>query len=154
MAIETGDTVTIEYTGKREDGTVFDTSRRSVGEEAGLTGDDSDRTFDPLSATAGTGEFIEGIDDALLGMAEGESTTVEIPPEKGYGEWTEDRVRTYEIGELGPMKETIPEAGATVQIGDSVGEILAVDDEVVRIDFNHRLAGETLRFEIEVIEVE
>ncbi|MFW6458835.1 MAG: FKBP-type peptidyl-prolyl cis-trans isomerase [Halodesulfurarchaeum sp.] len=154
MPIESGDSVTIEYTGTLADGTVFDTSRRSVGDEAGLTESDPDREYEPLTATVGTGEFIEGIDEALRGLEKGDSTKVEIPPEKGYGEWTEDHVRTYEIGELGPMKESIPDAGATVQIGDSVGEILAVDEEVVRIDFNHRLAGESLTFDIEVLDVE
>lgn len=154
MSIESGDSVTIEYTGKLADGTVFDTSRRSVGAEAGLTESDPDREYEPLTATVGTGEFIEGIDEALLGLDEGDSTTVEIPPEKAYGEWTEDHVKTYEIDELGPMKESIPDAGATVQIGDSVGEILEVDEEVVRIDFNHRLAGESLTFDLEVLDVE
>ncbi|MFB6085817.1 MAG: peptidylprolyl isomerase [Halodesulfurarchaeum sp.] len=79
MSIESGDSVTIEYTGRLPDGTVFDTSRRSVGEKAGLTDSDPDREYKALTATVGTDEFIEGIDDALLGMKEGESVTVELP---------------------------------------------------------------------------
>ncbi|MDZ7851024.1 MAG: FKBP-type peptidyl-prolyl cis-trans isomerase [Halodesulfurarchaeum sp.] len=155
MSIESGDSVTIEYTGKLADGTVFDTSRRSVGEEAGLTESDPDREYEPLSATVGTGEFIEGIDDALLGMEQGESKTVEIPPEKGYGEWTEEHVIEYNIDELGSeLGETLPEEGTFIQTGEgSVGEIVDVDADAIRVDFNHRLAGETLTFDIEVLEI-
>ena len=156
MAIQDGDTVTIEYTGRYEDGTVFDTSRESVAETEGLLEEDTDRTFEPLTADVGTGDFIDGIEDALLGMDVGDSSTVTIPPESGYGEWTEDRVREFETDELSQQfSEDLLEAGQHVQTADgSVAEILSVEDDIVRVDFNHRLAGETLTFDIEVLSVE
>lgn len=152
MVIQAGDSVTIEYTGRYEDGTVFDTSRKAVAEEAGLLEDDPDRTFEPLSAKAGTGDFIEGLEDALVGMEEGESATVTVPPEAGYGEWTEERVREFETEELSEQLGTdLFEEGTYVKTADgTVAEILAVGDGTVRVDFNHRLAGETLTFDIEV----
>ncbi|MEF8771980.1 FKBP-type peptidyl-prolyl cis-trans isomerase [Halodesulfurarchaeum sp.] len=152
MAIQAGDSVTIEYTGRYEDGTVFDTSRKAVAEDAGLLEDDPDRTFEPLSADVGTGDFIEGLEDALLGMEEGESGTVTIPPETGYGEWTEDQVRVFETDELSEQfGDDLLEEGAYVKTADgTVAEILRVEDGTVRVDFNHRLAGETLTFDIEV----
>nr|WP_231754672.1 FKBP-type peptidyl-prolyl cis-trans isomerase [Halapricum sp. CBA1109] len=83
MAIEPGDGVTIEYVGRFEDGTVFDTSRYEVAAEHGL---DEAQEADPedyaaLSFTVGAGEIITGLDEALVGMAEGEDTTVTVPPE-------------------------------------------------------------------------
>ncbi|MFW5900767.1 MAG: FKBP-type peptidyl-prolyl cis-trans isomerase [Halodesulfurarchaeum sp.] len=155
MAIQQGDSVTIEYTGRYEDGTVFDTSRESVAEKAGLL-DETDRTFEPLTAEVGTGDFIEGIEDALLEMEVGESATVTIPPEAGYGEWTEDRVQEFETDELSQQfSEDLLEVGQHIQTADgSVAEILRVEDDIVRVDFNHRLAGETLSFDIEVLSVD
>ncbi|MDR5655657.1 peptidylprolyl isomerase [Halodesulfurarchaeum sp. HSR-GB] len=154
MAIESGDTVRIEYTGRLEDGTVFDTSRRAVAEEHDLV--EEDREYDPLEAAVGTGQFIEGLDEALLGMDAGESATVTVPPAEAYGEWEESRVREYEIDELSAqLGDQLPEAGAYIQTPDgSVAEIRSVEEDVVRVDFNHRLAGETLEFEIEVLAVE
>jgi FKBP-type peptidyl-prolyl cis-trans isomerase 2 len=154
MTIESGDRITFEYTGRLDDGTVFDTSRRSVAEEHGLT-EDENQSFEALSVEVGTGQLIEGLDEALLGMAEGESQTVTVPPEAGYGEWTEDRVREYETEALSDqLGEAIPESGTYMQTPDGgVAEILSVEADVVRMDFNHRLAGETLEFDVEILDV-
>ncbi len=156
MAIQQGDSVTIEYTGRYEDGTVFDTSREAVAEEAGLTEEEDDRTYESLTAEVGTGAFIEGLEDALRGLSEGDSKTVTIPPEDAYGEWTEDRVRTFKTDQLlAEFSDEVLEPGTTVKTADgSVAEVLSVEDDEVRVDFNHRLAGETLTFDIEVIAVE
>lgn len=156
MPIQQGDSVTIEYTGRYEDGTVFDTSREPVAAEAGLTEDDDDRSYEPLTAEVGTGEFIEGLEDGLLGLEEGESATVTIPPEDAYGQWTEDRVRTFQTDQLmAQFGDDLLEPGTNVKTADgSVVEVLSVDDDTVRVDFNHRLAGETLTFEIEVLDIE
>lgn len=154
MEIEAGDSVTIEYTGKLADGTVFDTSRESVADEHGLNKED--RTFEPLTVEVGTGELIEGLDEALVGMALGEEATVEVPPEKGYGEWTEDRVRTYETAALSDqIVGELPEVGSFIQFGQgSVGEVVSVGEDHVEVDLNHRYAGEELVFEVEILDIE
>lgn len=156
MPIQNGDTVTIEYTGRYEDGSVFDTSREAVAEEAGLTENDDDRTYEPLTAEVGTGEFISGLEEALLGMSEGESTTKTIPPEDAYGEWSEDRVREFGTDEMmAQLGEEVLEPGTAIKTADgSVAEVLSIDDGTIRVDFNHRLAGEPLTFDIEVLDIE
>lgn len=155
MAITAGDTVTVEYTGRLDDGTVFDTSRREVAETAGFADEQPGRTFEPLTVDIGAGELIEGFEDALFGQAAGDELTVTIPPEDAYGEWDEERVSDI-------PREEIDSAlgGRDISEGDflqtqqgTMQEVLAVDDEVVRVDFNHRLAGETLEFEIEIVDV-
>ncbi|MFB6094547.1 MAG: peptidylprolyl isomerase [Halanaeroarchaeum sp.] len=156
MTIETGDAVTVEYTGKADDGTVFDTSRESVAEETGLAEAQPDRDYDPLTVDVGAGQVIEGFEDALIGMEAGETTTVEIPPERAYGEWTEENVREFDREDLVEMLggET-PEEGAYIQTQEGdLGEITAIEDDVVSVDFNPQLAGETLEFDIEVVDVE
>lgn len=155
MTIEAGDEVEIEYVGRTTDGTVFDTSRETVATESGLADAQPERAFTPLTVNVGAGEVIDGIDEALVGMSEGETDTVEIPPEKGYGEWSEDHVREYDTDEL---TETLggrdPEVGQYVETQDGTpAEITHVDDETARIDFNTPLSGETLEFELEVLVV-
>lgn len=140
MAIEPGNTVQVHYTGKLEDGTVFDTSEGR----------------DPLTFKVGSGQLIPGFDQAVVGKDVGETTTATIPPEEGYGE--RDPARILEI-----QKEQLtgvdPEVGQVLGLQDEQGNshqatVAEVGDETVKLDFNHFLAGQTLVFEIEVVAVE
>ena len=155
MSIATGDAVTIEYTGRLDDGTVFDTSRESVAEEAGLAEAQPDREYTPLTVEVGAGQVIEGMEDGLIGLEAGETETLTIPPEKAYGEPSEENIEEFETGELREMLGgQLPEEGAYLEAQNgSQGEIIHVDEDVVRADFNPPLAGETLTFDVEVIEV-
>jgi FKBP-type peptidyl-prolyl cis-trans isomerase 2 len=156
MPIERGDEVTIEYTGRLDDGTVVDTSRRSVAEESGLAEEHPERAYEPLTVEIGAEEIIEGLEEGLVGLDEGTTTTIAVPPEQGYGEWSEDLVEEFATEDLreelsGPGLEE----GAYLQgqRGEQ-GEIVHVDEEVVRVDFNPELADERLEFEVEVVAVE
>ena len=155
MAIETGDTVNIEYVGRLPDGTVFDTSRESVATEASLD-HHPDREYDPLTVEMGESEIIQGLEDGLVGLEAGDEETVTVPPEEGYGERTEDRVVEYAADEFSAMiGGRDPREGMEVQTEEGLpGEVVAVEGETVRVDFNHELAGETLEFEVEVVSVE
>lgn len=135
-----GDTVKVHYTGKLEDGTVFDSSR--------------DR--EPLEFTLDGGQIIAGFEEAVEGMEEGEETTVEIPPEKAYGPHQEQAVMEFPRSEL--PDEMAPEVGVQLQLQGQNGQVFParitdVGDETVTLDANHPLAGETLTFEIELVEV-
>ncbi|MFB6140509.1 MAG: peptidylprolyl isomerase [Halosimplex sp.] len=156
MAISTGDTVTIEYTGRLDDGTVFDTSLESVAREEGLAEDRPGRDYQPLTVEIGDGRIIEGLEEGLKGMEAGDEESVTIEPERAYGERTDDRVVEYDAGEFREMlggREV--EEGLEIQTEEGLpGEVVAVGDEAVRVDFNHELAGERLTFEVEVVSVE
>ncbi len=155
MAISVGDTVTIEFTGRLADGTVFDTSRESVATETGLADAQPDREYGPVSVEIGEGRIIEGLEEAVVGLESGATPNVAIPPEKGYGEWTEERVREYDAEEFTQRIGQSPEEGAYLETQDGgLAEIIHVDDEVVRIDHNHELAGETLEFDIEIVNID
>lgn len=156
MAIEAGDTVTFEYTGRLDDGTVFDTSRESVAEESGLAEAQPDRKYEAPTVQIGAGQVIEGLEEKLVGMEEGEEATVTIPPEKAYGEWTEERVREHDAEEFSRMVDGQAfDEGAYVETSEGdLARIVHADDETVRIDFNHEMADETLEFDVEVVAVE
>jgi FKBP-type peptidyl-prolyl cis-trans isomerase 2 len=155
MTITSGDTVTVEYVGRDESGTVVDTSRRSVAEESGLAEEQPERTYEPLTVEIGAEEVIEGLEEGLVGLEAGETATITIPPEKGYGEWSEEKVREYDADEFDEMVGSqSPEEGQYIETQrGGFAEISHMGDDVVRVDFNHALAGQTLEFEVEVVEV-
>ena len=155
MTIDTGDSVTLEYTGRLDDETVFDTSRKSVAEETGLAEAQPNREYAPLTVNIGDEQVIEGMEEGLTGLEAGETETLTIPPEKAYGQPSDDNIQEFKTEDL---RETLggqtPEEGSYLEAQNgSHGEIVHVDEEVVRVDFNHHLAGETLTFEVEIIDV-
>ncbi|WP_248895559.1 FKBP-type peptidyl-prolyl cis-trans isomerase [Haloplanus halobius] len=155
MAIATGDSVTIAYTGRLDDGTVFDTTDESTAEEAGLLDQQPDREFEPLTVTVGEGNLIEGLESALLGLEEGDSETITVPPEEAYGEATGDSVREFDAEDFEGMVGQEPVEGMEVRAqGGAVGTVVEIDGDVVRVDFEHPLAGETLTFDVDVLNVE
>ena len=137
--VETGKQIRLNYTGKFEDGTVFDTSLQEGRE--------------PLRTMLGQGNLIPGFEKGLLGMSEGESKTITIEPVEGYGEYLDGLVTTV------PPTQ-VP---ATVKVGDvlqSQGDrgtmnvtVKEINEEGVKLDANHPLAGKNLVFEVEVLEI-
>src|SRR5215211_4630220 len=125
-----GDTVRVHYTGTLEDGQEFDSSR-------GL---------DPLTFTIGAGAVIQGFDDAVTGMSEGDEKRVTIPAENAYGP---------RRAELPPDLELEEGAQLRMEQGDQsvVVTVRALDDETVTLDANHPLAGEALTFDLRLVEI-
>ena len=155
MAVEPGDRVAIEYVGRFADGTVFGTSEYDIAAEHGLAAaeerDPDD--YDPLTFTVGAGEVIEGLDDAVRGLSVGEAATVTVPPDDAYGEVREDRLREYDRAAFEAMVDAEAAVGLHVHAQNGLhGDVVAVHDETVEVDFNHELAGKTLTFEIEVVD--
>jgi peptidylprolyl isomerase len=155
MPITHGDVVTIEYVGRLDDGTVFDTSDEELARETGLTEEHPNREFEPLTVELGSGNAIPGIEDALQGMETGDTELIRVPPEKAYGEYREDRVGEYDRDEFDKMLRSQElREGIEVQTeGGLPGEVVDVGPETVTVDFNHDLAGETLEFEIKIVDV-
>lgn len=141
MTAQEGSTVKVHYTGTlKKDGSQFDSSQ---GRE-------------PLEFKLGEGMVIAGFERAVIGKSVGDSVTVEIEPEDGYGEPNEQLVFQVRKEQIPPTVEL--EEGIMLEIRTEDGSpayvrVAAFDDEMVTLDGNHPLAGETLVFEIEVVEV-
>ncbi len=139
MAIAVGDTVSVHYTGKLADGNVFDSSEGR----------------DPLTFEVGSGQLIAGFDQAVLGKEVGDKVSVEIPPEEGYGthdpnmiqDLPRDRIQGVDL-ELNQVLGLEDDQGRPFQ-----AQVVGLTDDVVKLDFNHFLAGKTLTFDIEVVSV-
>jgi len=155
MTISDGDSVTLEYTGRLDDGTLFDTTRASVAEDAGLADAQPDREYTPLTVEIGAGEIIDGMEEGLRGLEAGEEASLTIPPEEAYGEWSEEAVQEFDTEDLTEMLGgQTPEEGAYLEAQNGQhGEVTHADEETVRVDFNPELAGETLAFDVEVVSV-
>ena len=130
----------VHYTGKLDDGTVFDSSR--------------DR--EPLEFTLGGGQVIPGFEEAVRDMEEGEETTVTIPPEEAYGQRQDQAV--IEVAREQLPDEIKPEVGMQLEVlsaggGSFPARITEVNDRTITLDANHPLAGEQLTFEIELVAV-
>ena len=135
-----GDSVKIHYTGRLEDGTVFDTSRER----------------DPLEFTVGTGMVIPGFDEAVEGMAVGDEKTAEVPSEEAYGPRRDDLMISVPPDQF--PDDLDPEVGQQLQMqtGDGqtfVASVAQVEDDAVVLDANHPLAGKDLTFDIELVEI-
>jgi peptidyl-prolyl cis-trans isomerase B (cyclophilin B) len=156
QTVEPGDTVVLEYVGRFETGGVFDTSRADVAEAHGLLeaqGREPD-DYAPLAFTVGAGEVIEGLDEGLVGLAVGAEETIEVPPEGAYGEFDPARVQEYDPETFEGMVGQQPEIGMHVHAENGLhGDVTAITEESVEVDFNHELAGKTLVFEVEVVDV-
>lgn len=133
-----GDTVQVHYTGKLEDGTVFDTSTNR----------------DPLQFTIGEGQIIPGFEQAVVGMNPGESKTVTIPMDQAYGPHREEMV--LEVDRKQFPDHLNPEVGQQLQVRQQNGQtmivtVVEVSETNVTLDANHPLAGEDLTFDIHLV---
>ena len=134
-------TVTVKYTGKLADGTIFDASPEDT----------------PLTFIIGRGEVIKGFDAAVLDMAQGETKTVVIEPDQAYGETNPARIEVIKRADL-PENLELTEGGQ-LEVTQADGSILLlmidkVTEEAVTLNANHPLAGKSLTFEIEMLEVD
>ncbi len=135
-----GDTVKVHYTGKLEDGSIFDTSINR----------------DPLQFTIGEGQIIPGFEQAVIGMNTGESKTAKIPADKAFGPHRKEMVLVVDKKQFpGHLKLAI---GEQLQIPQGEGRTIVVvvtdvSESNVTLDANHPLAGKDLIFDIQLIEV-
>ena len=139
--VESGNTVKVHYTGKLQNGEVFDTSRER----------------EPLEFEVGKGQMIKGFEEAVKGMEEGDEKTVEIPSDKAYGEPREDLFVEVSKDELPDSIDA--EVGMQLQVqqkgtGQNIPVVISeIKDDVLVLDANHPLAGKDLVFDIELVDV-
>jgi peptidylprolyl isomerase len=148
--VKTGNIVTVDYTGKLEDGTVFDTSIEETAKEAGIYTEQ--RNYVPISFTVGAGQMIKGFDNAVIGMKVGEEKTVTIPPEEAYGEYNETLVLAVPLDRLGLSEP--PEIGQIFPSPYGQFKVIDVNETHATLDFNHQLAGKALVFDIKLVSIQ
>ena len=135
-----GDTVKIHFTGKLQDGTVVETSK--------------DR--DPLEFKIGDGNVIPGLEQGVIGMAAGDKMEIAISPEDAFGQPQEDLVVDINTSEF-PKDVELAE-GVYLNIESSDGKefkakVVEIKGDTVTLDANHPLAGVTINYDVELLEI-
>ena len=135
-----GDTVKIHYTGKLEDGTVFDSS---IG-------------HDPLEFQIGQNQIFPKLEEAVIGMEPSDTKTVVVSSEDAYGPYREEMV--VDVPKNSFPADITPEVGLELELVQSNNQpiivtILKVLDDTVTLDANHPLAGKNLTFDVELVEI-
>jgi FKBP-type peptidyl-prolyl cis-trans isomerase 2 len=142
--------VSVNYVGKLEDGTVFDTN---IAEEAQAAGSFSEiRTYSPLTFTVGAGQMIPGFEQGVIGMKKWETKTLTIPAAEAYGEPKAELLFTTGATMFTDAGIT-PVIGESYNFGGAAGKVTALEWDQVTLDFNHELAGKTLIFTVTVVDV-
>jgi len=142
MKVQKGNKVKVHYTGTLEDGQEFDCSRKRG---------------EAIEFTVGTGQMITGFDEAVIGMTVGEIKDIKLDPSKAYGERSDDAVMPVSrknfppefVVEIGAMVQGTTEQGMPVQ-----ATIVGEDEENLILDMNHPMAGKTLNFNLEMVNIE
>lgn len=139
MAVKNGDSVFVHYTGRLDAGSIFDSSEGR----------------DPLEFVMGGGMIIPGFEKAVDGKNVGDKISVSIPPEQAYGQRNEEMVLIVPRNEVPDSIQ--PETGMQLRLTLEEGEldviVSRVTDEEVELDGNHPLAGKTLHFDIDIVEI-
>ncbi|WP_318570562.1 FKBP-type peptidyl-prolyl cis-trans isomerase [Salinigranum marinum] len=142
--MNSGTRVKIAFTATYPDGELFDTSSQDVA--AGYEVD-ADKRFRPIVLEVGAEPTISSLQEGLFGMEVGETKRIETPHE--------DLQITYDLAEFEAMVGEPAEPGQEIHAKTGLlGEVVAVDDEMVRVDFDPERSGQTLTFDVEVREIE
>ena len=140
-AAKQGDTVHVHYTGRLDDGTVFDSSKGKS----------------PLAFVLGTGHVIPGFEKAVEGMSVGDEVSTKISPDDAYGLRSDELVLDVPTENF-PGAEK-PSVGQRFEMSTPDGQrmpvtVTEVGDDTVQIDANHPLAGQRLNFELELVKID
>ena len=111
---------------------------------------DSSEGRDPLTFLVGHKQMIPGFEEELMGAEKGERRTFTLEPDRAYGQKMEEAIQTIPKDMFGDIE---PEVGMTLMSDVGPFNVTAVDGDTITVDFNHKLAGETLEFSVEVVDV-
>lgn len=136
-----GDTVHVHYTGRLEDGTVFDSSKGKS----------------PIEFVLGTGHVIPGFEKAVEGLSVGEETSATVPSEDAYGPRSDELVMDVPVDNF-PGSDA-PTVGQRFEMRTPDGQkvpvtVTEIGDDTVQIDANHPLAGRKLAFDLELVKID
>lgn len=141
--VEQGSKVKVEYEGKLDDGTVFDSSKH---------GDHSH----PLEFEVGAKQVIPGFESAIVGMELNEEKDVTLEPKDAYGDVNPEAFKKFPKDMLPPEQDPKPGMMLALQSPDGKqfpAKITEVGDKEITLDLNHPLAGKTLHFKVKVVEI-
>jgi len=143
--------ILVDYTAKVKDSDeVFDTTIEEVAKKHSFY--EQNVKYQPKLVSIGEVSYpvLKGLDEALAKTSVGEKLTVEVTPDKGFGERDSKKVRMIPIRKLGEDAEKVS-VGDTIEVDNKRGIIRFIGSGRVQVDYNHRYAGKTILFDVSVI---
>ena len=148
MTFKKGQLILLDYTAKIKDsGEVFETTIEDEAKKHSLH--ESNIKYMPKLVSVGEGWVLKGLDDALSETTAGDKKTIEVSPDKGFGERDKGKVRMIPLRKLGEDAEKVS-VGDTVEIDNKKGIIRYIGSGRVQVDYNHRYAGKTILYDINI----
>ncbi|MDG6906189.1 MAG: FKBP-type peptidyl-prolyl cis-trans isomerase [Nitrososphaerota archaeon] len=148
MTLENGTLILADYTAKVKDtGQIIDTTRKEDAEKAGNA--DPTRTYEPRLIAVGDGWVLKGLDEALQKADPNQTLDVELTPEKAFGVRDPNRLSKIPIKKFGEKAGEL-EVGAEIEVDNRIGIVRSIESGRVLIDFNHKYAGKTLQYNVEI----
>jgi peptidylprolyl isomerase len=148
--MEKGSLVLVDYTAKVKDtNEVFETTREEEAKKTDLY--DPTRKYEPRLVSVGEAWVLKGLDEALAKAGVGDKLNVEVTPDKGFGERDPGKVRMVPQRKLGEKADEV-RVGDVVEMDDNrTGIIRYIGSGRIQVDFNHRFAGKTLIYDVNVV---
>ena len=149
MTFSKGSLILVDYTSKVKDtGEVFETTIEEEAKKHSFY--DPNVKYQPKLVSVGESWVIKGFDEALEKTSVGDKTTIEITPDKGFGERDTGKVRMIPLRKLGEDAEKVS-IGDMVEVDNKKGIVRFIGSGRVQIDYNHRFAGKTVLYDINVL---
>ena len=149
MTFNKGSLILVEYTAKVKDtGEVFETTIEAEAKKHSIH--DANVKYQPKLVSVGESWVIKGLDEALANSKVGDKTSVEVTPDKGFGERDSGKVRMIPLRKLGEDADKVT-VGDTIEIDQKTGIIRYIGSGRVQVDYNHRFAGKTIIYDVNVL---
>ena len=149
MTFQKGTLVLVDYTAKVKDSNeIFETTREADAKSNSTY--DANVKYQPRLISVGESWVLKGLDDALANTKVGDKLSIEVPPEKGFGMRDTAKVRMIPLRKLGEDAEKVT-VGDTIDLDDRTGIIRFIGSGRVQVDFNHRFAGKTIVYDLNVL---
>jgi len=149
MPFDKGSLILLDYTARiKDNGEIFETTIEEDAKKSDLY--DPTRKYEPRLVSVGESWVLKGLDEALVDTNVGDRRSIEILPDKGFGERDTNKVRMIPQRKLGEKANEI-KVGDVVELDDRTGVIRYIGSGRVQIDYNHRLASRTLVYDVNVL---
>lgn len=149
LSFKKGSLILVDYTAKVKDtNEIFETTIEEEAKKHSLH--DANIKYQPKLVSVGESWVIKGLDDALANANVGDKTTVEVTPEKGFGVRDAGKVRMIPLRKLGEDADKVS-VGDTIEIDQKKGIVRFIGSGRVQVDFNHRFAGKTILYDVNVV---
>jgi peptidylprolyl isomerase len=149
MPLEKGSLVLVDYTARVKDtNNVFDTTREEEAKKTNFY--DPTHKYEPKIVSVGESWILKGLDEALSNANVGDTISVEVPPEKGFGKRDDSKIRMIPQRKLGDKADEVG-VGDEIELDNRRGIVRYVGSGRIQVDFNHRFAGKTLLYDANIL---